>query len=211
MTDIIKPGYLRVTTLLSAFSGLDRIDPFVLKRASCRGTVVHQAIDSIIAFHGLLGLEEQVREYTKCPDLMKWHDEYEKELAMVHGFIESFRKWSQGKKFLPKPTRLYDDYNMITGEFDVLYKDQDGLLTLVDFKTPASESKTWMLQGTGYDILSLHNGVKIDKIEFVKLCRKGNPPKSYFYERNVDLFLSVLETYRYFKLEGCQDIEIDYI
>jgi hypothetical protein len=210
---LIKPGYLRVSQVLSAFSGLDKIDPVVLKNAADRGSVVHAAIDSIIAHHGILDLEDQVREYTKCESLIEWHDKFVKELALVQNMIESFKIYAKDKKFFAKVDRFYDDELMITGECDTFYQ-VDKQIFLVDFKTPISESKTWMLQGSAYHYLALRNRINFPdngKIEFVKLCRKGNAPKSYFYEPRFDLFKATLETYRYFKLEGCQDQEIDYL
>lgn len=202
MTDI-KPGYLRVTEILSAFSGLNKIDPETLRNASLRGNCVHMAIDSIVAHYGRFGLEERVLEYSgEC--------RYEKELSLVNNMVDSFEKWAEGKKFLPKPMRLYDDDLKITGEFDMI-EVKDGFHTLVDFKTPMTESKTWCLQASAYWILAAANGIKIDRIEFVKLCRKGNAPRSFFYSPNPELFKAVLETYKYFELDGVKDLEIDFI
>jgi hypothetical protein len=206
----IKEGYLRVSQVLSAFSGLDKINKDVLQNAANRGTCVHSAIDSIIAGFGILGIEDEVRAYSYCENAIEWHDKFVKELDIVMNLIKSFEIWNKEKGPFKKPERLYDDELKITGEFDLI-EDDRGVLTLIDFKTPVAESKTWKLQASGYHILGMSNGIEFDILEFVKLCRKGNKPKSFFYDPNPELFKSVLETYRYFELEGCKDIELDYL
>ena len=184
----IKEGYIRITDVLSKFSGLDKIDPEVLRNAADRGTRVHQYCDAIIEGLGLFSIEDDCK-----------------------GYIDSFNQWNVGKNYLTKPPRFYDDEFMITGECDAIYK-QDGKLILVDFKTPVAESKTWPLQGSAYAYMAKKLGYNIEYIEFVKLSKVGKPPKVYTYTENFDLFLSCLDVYRYFyKLPTDQDLQLYYI
>ena len=177
MVDIIKDGYTRVTTVLSPFSGLMHIDKDVLSRAAYRGTFVHESIDAIIE-----GFE---------PDPLEngW------EL-----YVDSFRQWNHGKRYIAKPDRFYDDEHMITGECDAIYKQDDGKLVLVDFKTSSCVGKTWPLQGAAYRHMAIMStNLHIDKIEFVKLHKDGKAPKICTYDGSEwPLFLDCLRVYRHF-------------
>jgi hypothetical protein len=169
-------NYDRVTSILYPFSGLSRIDPLVLKNAANRGTIIHNMCDCIIS------------------DLPM------DEIAPDHqGYIDSFKLWSEGKTFLPKPERFFDDELMITGECDGLY-EEDGEITLFDLKTPLREGSTWGMQGSAYAYLAKLNGLKIDKVEFIRLKKDGGYPSIYGYPDLMKDFLMCLEVYqRYFK------------
>lgn len=187
MVDTIKEGYTRVSAVLSPFAGYGNIDKAVLENAAYRGTCVHESIDAIIE-----GFE---------PDPLEngW------EL-----YVDSFRKWNVGKRYIAKPNRFYDDEFMITGECDAIYKQDDGTLVLVDFKTSACVSKTWALQGAAYKHMScICNGFELDKIEFVKLCKKGGEPKIFtYYGGEWELFVTCLRIYReFFENQKFVDIE----
>ncbi len=186
MKEEIKPGYTRVSSILSPFSRMDKINPQILSNAANRGTRVHLAADAILADVGF-PFEEQ--------------DE---------GYIESFKLWVSGKEFIERPSRLYDDEHMITGDLDLLYKNEDGI-TLVDLKTSANESKSWMLQGSAYSYMAKKLGYNITKIEFVKLNKQGKQPKVFTYEENFALFCRCIEVYNYFFKNYQDPIEYDYI
>lgn len=177
----IDPKYTRVTTVLYPLSGLHLIPQFILKAAAKRGEIVHSICSSIVEDMG--------------------YPEYEEKYS---GYIESFKKWNDGKKHIDKPPRLYCDTYLITGEPDNIY-EEDGKLILVDWKTPKNESKTWISQGSAYSYLCKQAGYKIDRIEFVKLSFTGDFPTVFTYEERFDKFLINLEVYNeYFK-----DMKID--
>jgi ATP-dependent exoDNAse (exonuclease V) beta subunit len=202
----IKPGFDRVTDVIGVFSGLDKIDPAILKNAGDRGTTVHAIIDKLIespSFFCAPMIEEMVNKYARNPD----HGE--KEMALIQNMLQSFERWADGKKFEPKPERFYDEEWMVTGEADQIYKCM-GNNILVDFKTPENESKTWLLQGSAYYAMAQEK-YQIRQVIFVKLCRKGGIAKEFYYEPNIDLFESCLDTYRYFYKDKKFDQEIDYI
>jgi len=173
--DEILPGFTRITTILAPFSGITHVNPDVLKNAADRGTRTHIACDCLIA-----GLGE-------------WFEDD------ILGYVESFRKWFSNKTFIKKPSRMYCDEIMITGELDLIY-EEDGDLVLVDLKTSSNPSKTWALQGTAYSYLAKKNGFEngFKRIEFIKLTKDGKDPKVFTYEEDMELFLKVLDTYRYF-------------
>ena len=166
--------YLRVTEVLSPFSGLDQIDPGILENAAKRGTDIHLALDAFIE-----GLPMKISD------------------PSYQGYLESASNFMKDKKFIIKPRRFFDDELMITGECDAIYKEEDGLV-LVDFKTSSKESKTWMLQGSAYAHLARKSGYNIKRIEFVHLLKDGNPCKIYQYEEDFELYLKCLCVYRYF-------------
>jgi len=187
MDHFIKPGYLRVTDILSPFSGLSNINPDVLKNAGNRGTLVHEIIEGIEQGFG----KENVPE-------------------IAIGYIESYEKWAAGKDFLPAAKRFYENELMITGLIDSIYRDGEDLV-LVDYKTPAKESKTWAIQASAYSFMCKKNGYNISRIEFIKLDKTGKYPKVYTYVENMDMFLKILECYKFFFKEVDQEIHLDYL
>lgn len=187
MPSEIKSGYFRVTEVLSIFSGLNKINPDVLRNAADRGTLVHKIIESIEEGFG----KEDV------PDI-------------AIGYIYSYEKWATGKDFLLAPKRFYDDELMITGLVDSIYKDGEHLV-LVDYKTPVRESKTWAMQASAYSFMCKKNGYNISRIEFVKLDKTGKEPKIYTYVEDMQMFHKILECYRYFFKGNEEEIELDFI
>ncbi len=183
---IEKSDYIRVTTVLSPFSGLDKIPKAILDNARDKGTYVHAKCDAYI---------KGIGDDTKHPE---W-DLY----------FKSFLKWTP-KIFIKTPERLFCDNHMITGECDAIYKDGEDLV-LVDFKTPVNEGKTWLLQGSAYSYLAKKAGYDIKRIEFVKLSKEGKTPKVYIYEENFDLFLKCLAVYRHFFKNNGQENPLDYL
>ncbi len=178
--------YIRVTEVLYPFSGLDKINPDVLRNAANRGTRVHEICDAIIEEVGVGYFEPE-----------------------LDGYIESFNKWLP-KEFIKKPDRFFCDELMLTGECDGIYKEGDDLV-LFDLKTPMNESKSWMLQGSAYAYLCRKSGINIKRIEFVKLSKYGHDPKVFTYEENFELYLSCLQTYKYFYKNKNMDFELDYL
>lgn len=171
--------YHRVTEILRPFSGIDSIPIDVLMRAADRGTQVHLIVDAIIEGLGSPAIPEE-----------------------LEGYIDSFNAWNEGKKYIAKPERFFDDDLMITGECDAVI-EEDGLNVLIDFKTPAKESHSWCLQGNAYAMLAKKCGHQIDKIKFVKLDKFGQPPCVYEYlitDFAANLFLSCVKVYEYFEL-----------
>lgn len=175
MDEIIQPGFDRITKTLEMFTKMDEIDPDVLANACDRGTAVHVAIDAWIK-----GIEPVIEN----PDWEPYYD--------------SVFPWIENKHFISTEERFYDQDFMVTGKYDAIYDNGKGLV-LVDFKTSAAESKTWMLQGSAYAYFIRKNcGLDIQKIEFVRLKKDGKPCKIYTYEENFSLYLQCLNVYRYF-------------
>jgi len=168
--------YLRVTQVLSPFSGLSKAPPDILKQAGERGTKVHEICSAIMDDIGLGSVESK-----------------------LIGYIDSFNKWREDKKFISRPDRFYCDKYNITGEVDGLYLEKDGLV-LIDIKTSYKPNKVWPLQGSAYAYLCKEKGITIKRIEFIKLSKDGKPPKIFTYEYQFDKFLECLDMFKtYFK------------
>jgi hypothetical protein len=199
----IKEGYTRVSEVLSLFSDLKSIPPDILANAASRGTAVHFLCESLVLNH-VDDMEEIVREYTRN------EEHFQKELIQVNHLVNSFKKWSKGKAFANTLDRLYDEELMLTGEVDLVYRDERGYV-LVDLKTPASESKSWLLQGSAYHQMANKSGWRVDVIEFVKLSKTGKDPIVYVYKPRWDLFKAVLDTYRYYNIISELPSDVDYL
>lgn len=182
----IKPGYLRVTEILSPFSGLNNIPQQILETAAERGTKVHKICDALINDIGVGEVDDK-----------------------LSGYVDSFKQWMP-KEFIANPQRFYCDKYMITGECDGVYRNGNQLV-LVDFKTPAKESRTWALQGSAYCYLARQAGYDISWIEFVKLSKNGKAPEVLIYQENFDLFVKCLDVYRHFFKSGGQENYLDYL
>jgi len=171
--------YLRVTDVLSPFSGVASIPKDILKRASERGTAVHEYCTAIIQGMPLIDVDEAHK-----------------------GYIKSFGQWycDIDYKDFEFPDRFYDHDLMITGECDVIYDNCIDGWTLVDFKTSARESKTWKYQGAAYAFMAKNKDINITRIEFVRLDKHGEAPIVYDYTKersaNWQEFMTLLEVYR---------------
>ncbi len=191
MTDI-REGYTRVSEVLAPFSGYGDIDADILDNAASRGTLVHHYCNLILKGEDIFSLKDDINLYARNSEhAMR---EYEK----ACGFLNSFEKWYKGFEFIQTPDRFYCDDLMLTGECDLIAKNDSGF-TLIDLKTSQRESKTWMLQGSAYSYFAKRLGINITKIQFIKLSNTGAKPKVFEYEENFGLFLHVYETYLYFK------------
>jgi hypothetical protein len=202
-----KALYLTVTQVLSPFSGLSDIQADVVQNAASRGTVVHKICDAIAYNFPIEDdwINELIQGYARNVE------HFEKEKILVLSMVESFQRWIEGKTMFNKVHRFFDDNLMLSGECDFIYKDQSGLLTLVDLKTPVNESKTWSLQGSAYSYLAKQAGHDIQCIQFVKLDRKGKLPKSFFYHEDFGQFKAALDTYKYFYKDRVSENPLDYI
>lgn len=189
MNEILE-GYTRVTDVLNPFSGLDKVPKHILSMASERGTYVHQKIASI-------NLNLGFYEPENIPD--EWNL-----------FVESFKIWASGRKFIKYNPRFYCDTYKITGITDDFYEEGDGLV-LVDYKTPLNESKTWSLQGSAYSYLARMHGFNVKRIEFVKLSKHGSEPEVFKYQQNFHLFLSYLDVYRHSYVNRKEICELEFL
>lgn len=175
MPEIAREKYLRVTSVLYPFSGLQNINPDIVAHAAERGTKVHKICEGIVSGFGEIDVDDETR-----------------------GYVESFKLWwSQGVDVVEMEKRFWDDKLRITGQVDFITKTPDGL-AVVDIKTSYKPSKTWKAQGCAYALLAKRAGYDIKKIIFLHLSKYGKPPKQIIYEPDDNFFLEVFNTYMYF-------------
>jgi len=175
MNEKSRDKYLRVTTVLYPFSGLQHINQDVLAYAAERGTKVHQICEAIASGLGEIGVDDET-----------W------------GYVESFKQWwNQGIDVVEMEKRFWDDELHITGQVDFIIKTGDGL-AIVDLKTSSRPSKTWQVQGSAYAFLAKNAGYNITKIIFVHLNKHGKAPKLYEYTPDDSFFLNVLRVFLHF-------------
>lgn len=170
-----RESYLRVTQILSPFSGLQYVDPTVLQSACDRGTRVHKICEGIVLGLGEVDVDDSV-----------W------------GYVESFKQWwSLGHEVVLTEHRFWDDDLEITGQIDYMIKTSDGH-SIIDIKTSSAPSKTWRGQASAYAHLAGLEGYKIHNTQFLHLSKHGKPPKIHVYEPSDNLFTSIYHVYKHF-------------
>ena len=179
----IKEGYTRISAISSAFAGYGKIPSYVLDKAACRGDRVHKII------------------YDYINDISIPEDRFEFMGDRLEGYFESFKKfWTpyETNTIVLQEQRINDDIEMLTGEPDLVIKDEGGL-TLIDWKATLSIGNHWRIQAEGYSyLLSKVNSMCIDKILFVKLDKAGGVPVVTEYEPTWDVFEKAYDLYKMF-------------
>ncbi len=166
----MRQDYLRVTSVLYPFSGLDKINPQVLAHAANRGTKVHKICEGIISGLGEHGIDEETQ-----------------------GYVDSFKLWwEQGHNVVVMEKRFWCDILKITGQVDLILNTPEGL-AILDLKTSSKPSKTWQAQGCAYAYLAIEAGYDIKKIYFLHLNKFGKEPKIYEYPIDASFFLQSIE------------------
>lgn len=182
-----KEDYLRVSNIISPFTGIEFIPEDILNNAAMRGTKVHRHIQ------GLLECFED--------DFMD---------PAIQPYIDSFHKFQQEfsediyKAKITQEKRFYCDEMMITGQVDLILEYPKKTL-VIDWKTSANESIGWKLQGAAYRYLLQKNNIQnLQPLIFVKLSKHGAKPKLFqydSYEEDFKIFKKCLELYRFFKMD----------
>lgn len=182
-TDVIPPGYARVTEILEPFTCFDRIDPIVLNNAQDRGTRVHKYCELYVK--NLL---------------------IEKVDADCKPYVDSFIQWfdTRVEELWVSEMRLSCSKYFISGKFDLIVTIKgDKEATLVDLKTPQQASQTWKLQTAAYRYLVRTNhGIDISRRMTLILDREGKLPKPSEHTKHEEderLFLNAVELFYFFK------------
>ncbi len=170
-----RENYVRVTTVLYPFSGLDKLDSEVVAKAAERGTKVHKICEAIMSGFGEIDVDDQTRPY-----------------------VESFKQWwEKGHDIVHMEKRFWCDELKISGQVDLIIKIAEGL-AIVDLKTSSSPSKTWPAQGSAYAYLAKKSGLDIKKIYFLHLLKTGKEAKIYEYPANDGFFFEIYRVWQHF-------------
>jgi len=176
---------LRVTEIISPFTGIEFIPEKYLIPASQRGTLVHKFIESFLNGNEVFVFPTEAKPY-----------------------MSSFRKfWDKhGKIFddakITLERRLNCEIHGITGQIDVIL-EKDGKTYLIDWKTSAKEHHYWCLQGAAYKYLCEVNGYQnVQKPLFVKI-NKDKQADVYKYgdcDFNLETFFKCLDIFKFFNM-----------
>lgn len=169
--------YDRVTTILSAFTNYDHIDPEVLKRKAEIGTSVHSSIEA----------------YNKNLGMIIENDE-------VMPYLDSFLKWKKiNNKIIISEERLICPELKITGQIDMIM-EVEGKNVIFDVKTSTTMHRHYELQLSAYAYLARKHGIEIEKQAILLLNKEGKEPQEIYCEDRFPLFLSCIDVYRFFAL-----------
>jgi hypothetical protein len=172
-----------VTTILSPYSDFSGIRPDVLAAAAERGSRVHAAC----AAHAR-GL------WADC--FLRLEDK---------GFFKSFLGWAERAvtEFMAIETELVNAKLGYMGHPDAIVRIYgESRLTVIDYKTPMSISRSWHPQIAAYAKLGKEQGYDIRRGLAVRLRKNGG--QAITTEIDIDgepwaAFLNALGAYRYFK------------
>lgn len=185
MKEEIKPGYVRVSDVASAYANHHKVPKNVLDYAADRGTQVHKIIDYIMN------------------DIPVPEDMYMFSGKSIKGYVDSWEKYRNKMcygKLLHQEERFDDDILKLTGKPDLVVQGIDRNY-IVDWKCTKAAGKHWELQASGYGFLLFKY---TPAIVFVRLCQDGEYPEVIEYEPNYELFMKAYELYkRYFEDKTC--------
>lgn len=177
--EIIKPGYTRVSEIISQWPRFEGIDPRILAEKALLGTNVHRAIAAY------------------------WDEVYIPLEPKEEPYFDSFLKWLEliKTRAAESEVRLYNDTLMVTGGIDA-FMHLGGEIILTDFKTSLSPSPCeWQLQGGLYHQLAEYNGYNIANcVLFVQLSKEGKVPTVHTYAVDHNLknaCMASIVTYRF--------------
>lgn len=137
--EIIKPGYVRVSSIVGTYMDFTKIDPLVLKRKCDIGISVHNAIDAY--------LKDEF--YPLGDDAQKY----------MGAFYSAYNAELSDYKILRTEERFYHDELKITGKIDLL-AEKDDKTYLIDYKTSYAKSiPSWSIQMALYALLLTHNQI----------------------------------------------------
>ena len=173
---------LSVTQVLSPFADFSKVRADVLEYAAWRGTEVHRLCSIYARSLPIVG-------------------EIRRECA---GFFLSFQQWFDmnveqvifAEKYLEHPAYQYCGHP----DLCCLLRGDPGN-TLIDLKTPSTESPTWRGQVSAYGELAEVNDYPIVRCGSLLLKKDGGIAKFKEYKRDgrdLAAFLAALTAYRYF-------------
>ena len=179
----IPPGYVRVTELLTPYSGLNNIDPIVLAKAADRGKRAHNYCE----LHAQSLLIDDIDD--DC-----------------NGFLDSFKQWFDDHVdyVVSLEKRVYEHSMRITGQYDMIVKFKGAIdHVLVDIKTPVSANRTWAIQTAAYYYMINKNQPEplVTRRGCLMIDRNGTKAKFKEYvahDHDVQIFLGIARAYRYF-------------
>ena len=173
----MKPS---VTRILKPYANFGMVRPDVLEHAANRGKRVHESCHAYAAGMFMRKLDAEVEPYFQSFKL--WFD------STVEEVIGTELELKSSLGFCGHPDLVA-----------ILKGDQTA--TVVDYKTPLSESKTWRPQLAAYHRLVNESGINAKRCLSVRLRKNGGPALVTEYETDAEdwaAFLNALYAWNYF-------------
>ena len=170
-----------VTQALSPFVDFSRVPPATLEAACLKGSQIHSIIASLLKGLWVPNTPENCQPY-----------------------IDSFNLWLPVvDEVVMVEETLIDKARGYKGTPDAILRIKgDEGFTLVDWKSPVMESKSWRLQISAYRALAMQNGYLIHRTGALQLSPKGKVAKFREYSGTIShdfsVFLNALSIYKYF-------------
>ena len=168
-----------VTEILGKYVDWSRIPDLRLYEACQRGQIVHAAC-GVSALGGYVA---------PLPDVYA-------------GYFKSFRRWFDANvaRVIMAEQTLVDSNLGFTGRPDLVVELINGLILLVDLKTPIAESKTWRFQLAAYwYLLDKPKIIKVDASASLRVRANGAEAVAVRYDdwlADFVIFLSALNAHR---------------
>lgn len=180
--DTIPKNYARVTSVLNPYTNFSGIRPEVLEYAANRGERVHNYCEAYAKGLFLAEIDEDCKNY-----------------------VEAFERWFDKAvvEVLQLEIRMNCPVMRLSGKCDMIVKIKgDDHFTMVDLKTPLSESKTYRLQTAAYVMLA-KSVLNIDCerrmcLMLPKKDAKAKVAEQLDIERDSKLFTYLLELHHFF-------------
>lgn len=185
---MIKEGFLRVSDVISPFTGVEFVNPDLLIPAAERGVAIHSYIESYFKIGDAFVFEDNLRPYYEAfEDFWKRHS---------HQFGDECKVITE--------QRLYCEKLQITGAVDAIVVTPSKTYVF-DWKTSSRPQKHWALQGSAYRYLLEQNGyTNVENPTFVRLQKTGKFSLTQYshHEAQLDIFMKCLELYRWFDMSN---------
>lgn len=125
---------------------------------------------------------------------------------VIQMYVESFKRWADFAidEIVLTEKRLTDKSLGFCGQFDAILILKDSRKpVLVDWKTSASEQKSWRIQIAAYRHLAATNGLRTQSGMSVRLKASGTGAiineYSHDYKNDFNIFVGLLNSFKYFK------------
>jgi hypothetical protein len=168
--------FYSVTTVISPYVDFSMVPPDRLQYAAERGKLIHAAAAAHAQGLWVMPLPQDHQGY--FDSFRRWFDQYVKQVIWVE------------KELINTTYGFY-------GHPDILAVLISGETVLIDYKTPATEQRSWRIQLSAYSHLA-----KVEKTMALKLDAEGKAARAIVYTNSklhFAVFLSALNAYRYFK------------
>jgi hypothetical protein len=187
-----KEDYIRVTEILSPFTGYTSVPDKIMAPYQRRGTLAHLACNEFIrkGDEWLWSLRIPHQETGALCEMTS------EEMTLIVPYVDSFSKWwDPNWDVIEMNRRYYEDDLELTGEVDLIVQIGDENV-LIDIKTSKKPNLTWQYQLSAYKKMIQEIG--IDYLLVVQIFQDGSEPIAHEYEYDFHTFKKCYDLYHIF-------------